>query len=131
MKDLDSKTEDKYPQWEYEELVDSMGVKVLHSVDIGQYEGDTMSLVKEGCRYGLLVYGWGSCSGCDAAQGCRTVKEATELRDQIWNEIHWEDSKKSMHKYISDKDLALEWYGTLDDKGEVAKFIDKILELTS
>lgn len=94
----------------YDELIDSFEVEVLVRVDDDDYQGDTRLLVRDGGRYGLITFGWGSCSGCDAleAAGANLV-EVTELRDQIWSQAHWEDSADLMLAYIYGKDWSLDY----------------------
>ena len=50
----------------YRDLIASMGVENLLQVDDNDYQGDSRILVRDYHRYGLLLFGWGSCSGCDA-----------------------------------------------------------------
>jgi hypothetical protein len=95
--------------WDYAELVDSMEVSVLLKVEEDNYQGDSYYLVKDGDRHGLLTFGWGSCPGCDALEACSTVAEATELRDQIFNQIHWEPTPADLLAYMDTKDWSLDW----------------------
>lgn len=100
-----------YPPYGYDELLASMEFEVLGQTEHGDYQGDTQALVRDGDRYGYLLFGWGSCSGCDALQDCSSVAEATELRDSIAEGIHWFDSAADLRKYLGDRDWALQWLG--------------------
>lgn len=111
---------DFYPDWSYQELVDSMEVETVLNVDSGDYTGDSFYLVKDGDRFGLLTFGWGSCSGCDALAGCYTVEQATKLRDEIYGQIHWEDNAAALLGYVDTKDWELDWSWN-DEAGQ--KFI--------
>lgn len=69
---------------DYEELVGSWGHEVLSFDTIGSYQGDHLVLLRDGDRYGIVVIGYGSCSGCDALQAvgprwspCVTVSTGT------------------------------------------------------
>ena len=56
----------------YEALVQTAGLTVEESCYSGDYQGDLYMIVRDGeGRYGYLVTGYGSCSGCDAYEGSR------------------------------------------------------------
>lgn len=96
--------------WSYGELVDSMDVRVLLEEHDDDYQGDSYYLLKKGREYGILVFGWGSCSGCDALEACYgDRKEATELRDSLWESITWMN-KPDMREYVNNKDWSLDYY---------------------
>lgn len=48
--------------YHYDDLVESFGYDVLVAEEEGDYQGDTMYLLRRGAEYGVLVFGWGSCS---------------------------------------------------------------------
>ncbi len=125
MKPLADESAKSYPDWGYEELIQSMEIEIIHQADIGDYQGDTFAVVRDGDRYGYLSYGWGSCTGCDAAAACSTVAEATELRDQIWNGIRWEDSAAALLAWMDGKDWSLDWEWSED---RFQKFISEAKE---
>lgn len=109
MKDLKPPTDD-YSYYSYSDLIESMEVEVLARHDDDDYQGDSRLLVRDGIRYGLLTYGWGSCSGCDALEGAGSnLADVTELRDQMWRQIHWEDSAYAMLAYVDGKDWTLDY----------------------
>jgi hypothetical protein len=97
--------------YSYGDLVDSMDVAVLLEGHDNDYQGDSFYLLKKGRQYGILVFGWGSCSGCDALEASYgDVGEITKLRDSLWESITWM-GKVDMRKYVKDKDFKLEYYG--------------------
>lgn len=54
----------------YDPILNDLG-KVLFKLDEGSYSGDTRLIYTDSnSRYGILTFGWGSCSGCDALQSC-------------------------------------------------------------
>ena len=84
-----------YPDFEkyhgesnYNPLIQSFG-EVLLQVDDNDYQGDTRVILKKDNDYGLLIFGWGSCSGCDALQACNSYKEIEELRKYLEGSIRW------------------------------------------
>lgn len=96
---------------DYSKLIDSFEVEVLRQDHDDDYSGDSRYLLRDGERYGLLFFGWGSCSGCDALQACGIQSEVTELRDLIWGYVHWENSATELIRYITDKDWSLDFRG--------------------
>lgn len=93
----------------YDTLLESFEVPIVLQVDDNDYQGDTRVLLRDGPRWGILIFGWGSCSGCDALQDCSGLAEVTELRDKMWNDIHWEGSVADMYAYVSGKDWPLDY----------------------
>ena len=68
-----------YPP-DYEQLIESIGIQIIVSVSDDGWQGDTRLLFYEEDKYGFLVFGWGSCSGCDALQACQSKKEVLTVR---------------------------------------------------
>lgn len=109
------KASDLYPNgwrdWEgdvpwpgYTPILQSLGEIIcrIDIPDIGGYNGDTQVLfreVKTG-RYGYLMFGWGSCSGCDALLRCETYAEVDELIESTYNSIRWFDSIPEALKFF-------------------------------
>jgi hypothetical protein len=110
---------------DYDPLLESMGYEILLQIDDEDYQGDSRLLFKNGDQYGLLIFGWGSCSGCDALQACDTFKEIEELREGLNNDIKW-DTREGLLKYIEEKDWELEWSWHAE---ETKEFVDKVIEL--
>lgn len=103
----------------YRELIDSFGVTVLVVDEDCDYQGDSRYLLKKGRQFGILEFGWGSCSGCDALEACSgNVAGMTKLRDELWNKIHWERGPRALLNYIEKKDWSLEY-------GNWGEFIDE------
>jgi hypothetical protein len=99
----------------YAELIDSMGFDaVLAEVSTDDYQGDTYSLAIQGSRIGLVVFGWGSCSGCDALDAAHgNLAELTQVRDDIYKGVHWFDSYQSLADWLNDKTKdGNRWYAT-------------------
>jgi hypothetical protein len=103
----------------YRDLIDSTGVENLHQVDDNDYQGDSRVLVRDYHRYGLLFFGWGSCSGCDALQAAEgNPAELATLRADLRRKIHREDSAADLLAYIEGKDWTLDVRG--DDEASRA-----------
>lgn len=73
---------------EYEEIVATFG-EILIEAHEGSYQGDSKYLVKKGDLYGIVTFGWGSCSGCDALQACNTQEDIDQLQDDLERGIVW------------------------------------------
>lgn len=108
----------------YEEIVDTFECQTILEADDNDYQGDSYKLLKNTAgNYGILIFGWGSCSGCDALQAIvdyisiqipeqrkeQILRELTELRDQMYSSITWR-SRNEMVEYITGKQFDLEWY---------------------
>lgn len=100
-----------YPDYGYDELIASFEYEVLGQLDTGSYQGDTQVLLRDGDRYGYLLFGWGSCSGCDAMADCRNVAQATELRDELVAGITWFDTAAELLSFLENRDWDLQWLG--------------------
>lgn len=74
---------------DYGPLLESFGYEILLRVDDHDYQGDSRVIFKDGNDYGLLIFGWGSCSGCDALQACDSYEEIDELRREMHSYIKW------------------------------------------
>ena len=92
---------------DYDPMLKAFG-KIVIQVDDHDYQGDSRLLYDEYGRIGYLMFGWGSCSGCDALQACDTIDEVQELCDELQDSIKWFDDKKS----------ALEWFENHDWEGD-------------
>lgn len=105
----------------YQPLLDSIGNIVLQ-VDEDDYQGDSFVLYHKNKQIGLLIFGWGSCSGCDALQACETVEEVEKLRDELITSIIWKSPSKMLF-YLKEKDWNLD-YGYNEEKKD---FIEKAI----
>lgn len=84
----------------YSPIVDSFG-EVLVRVDDEDYEGDSFVLLKKDGLYGLLIFGWGSCSGCDALQHCESYAEIGELIQKLRTSITWFSTIEQAKRHIN------------------------------
>lgn len=111
--------------YDYQPMLDEFG-EILLQVDDDDYQGDSFLIYKKDNKYGLLIFGWGSCSGCDALQACDDIDEVQELMDSLYNSITWFDSLQELKNYISNNDIMeLKWYCHSDT---FKKFKRQILE---
>lgn len=90
--------------WSYINLIETTDVKVVLESSDDDYQGNTIALVKQGRRWGILEFGWGSCSGCDALQACYTVADYEELRSELYEGITWFNTLPALRKFVRDHD---------------------------
>lgn len=99
--------EPAYPS--YEAIVASWGFEVVEFNTFGYYQGDHAVLLRDGDRWGVTVFGYGSCSGCDALQdiigyrdetGWATRPEVVELSDGLREAVQWFDSRAEMVAWL-------------------------------
>ena len=93
-----------YGPGDYTPLLDSMGYETLLSVDDSDSQGDSRLILRDGARYGVLIFGWGSCSGCDALQGCSSMKEIDDLRTSLRDSVKWFEPKAECLHYFETHD---------------------------
>lgn len=111
--------------YSYQPMIHSLGYKILLQIDDHDYQGDSRLLFQNGDQYGYLIFGWGSCSGCDALQGAQSYLELEHLRLYLYENIQW-DTKENLFQYIKNKDWELEWSW---HSAETQKFINEALKL--
>lgn len=106
----------------YSPLLEAIGTIVVR-VDDGYYQGDTRVLFRDGDRWGLLLLGWGSCSGCDALQACSSYEELQELCERVEDQVQWGTCEETIARLRS-KDWEAE--ATFRSK-ETTEFVTKSL----
>lgn len=115
-----------HPDWEpsYEDLIALGCDEVVVSASFGDYQGDSHVIGRRGTQYGFQTYGWGSCSGCDALEGCRTAEDLAGLAVSmatLWS--HWADSAEDMLKWIEGHDWEGQWSFYAEREEEARKTI--------
>lgn len=98
------------------ELVRTFGSNISIVERDGDYQGNDYYLLREGNKYGMIILGFGSCSGCDILQGMyedahfsNDFAELIQYRDKMYESIVWR-TRSQMKEYILTKDFELEWY---------------------
>jgi hypothetical protein len=112
----------------YHPLIASMGfetVIVVHD-DSNTGGGDSRFIFKHGDFYGLLIFGWGSCSGCDRLQACRTVGELEDLRKFLFDSIKW-GSASELLTYVREHDWKGDWTWHRPETHKFIKLADEYL----
>jgi hypothetical protein len=103
----------------YNDLVLTMGVEIIEQETFGEFEGDIVYHVKRGDEHGILIVGFGSCSGCDALQGTLCYSDewtddiernVTALRDQLQASIIWPTEGKTLTEMIEERISGSGWW---------------------
>lgn len=114
-----------YPPMSYDEIVANQG-EILKDWTIGDWQGDYVYLLKNGDKYAFTVIGYGSCSGCDALEGCGNDEEFNELREDIISGIVW-GTKQDVYDYVNNQE-ANRWYFHESEWVDIRKEIMEILK---
>lgn len=92
-------------------------------VDENNYQGDSWVLYRDAARgWGFLVFGWGSCSGCDLLQACNQWEETASLFGELKKAVKWFRTAGECLDYMEQHD----WKG--DHFGSNAQFLNLFLE---
>lgn len=103
--------------YDYEPLLKTLG-EIVVQVDDDEYQGDSYLVLRDGERFGYLIFGWGSCSGCDWLQDCNSYEDVAELHADLVSKIHWEPSSAELRKWMIERDWSLQHdsYGSRFDE---------------
>ena len=115
----------------YDALLGSMDVTILIETHTqSSCEGDSWYLLQNSAGdCGFLVFGWGSCPGCDAAEAVENAEEATQLRDTLWRSIRWHATGAEMHAWLASFDWGSQYFG--GDKTFTERFLPAALAYTA
>lgn len=114
----------EYGVADYNPLIKSLG-EITLKVDDHDYQGDSRVIFKRGGEYGLMIFGWGSCSGCDALQACSTYQDIEDLRSRLEADIRWE-SPVNLLVYFQTHD----WEGDYSyQQEEMKRFVKEAADL--
>lgn len=108
MKKADEIYDNSWGWWDYQPMLNEFG-NILLQKDEQDYQGDSFLIYEKDDKYGYLTFGWGSCSGCDALQGCNSIDEVQELMDKLYSDIKWFYSLDALKEYFKETDWALQY----------------------
>jgi hypothetical protein len=124
---------DLYPQcdsdyfsvYSYQPMIDSFGETLVVGSGRG-YQGDTYVLLEDAGLIGLIIFGWGSCPGCDALQGCKNYNDLQMLYDSMKSRIQWWESAEDALRYFEEHD----WEGDYSwHQDEIRDFVMQCKDL--
>ena len=123
--------EPEYSRYEcnvsYDAIVAAFGHEILTKKEVGSYQGDTFYVLRDGDLFGWLTVGWGSCSGCDALQGCDSYQEVADLSNRIEDCIIWKDSRGELLSYLNHHDWEGDYFHGEED--EFKNFLEETKNL--
>lgn len=119
------------PPYDYSPILDELGKNILQ-VDDDDYQGDSRVLLRQSTPpawdpplYGILIFGWGSCSGCDALQACNSYEDLDALIDQMRAKVIW-GTKPQTIAFLKGHD----WEGDYTNTdGNTARFVNAAIAL--
>jgi hypothetical protein len=116
----------------YEDMVEAFGRRLLAASDTDSSEGDSYRLIADGDepdqRYGILIFGWGSCSGCDALEGCSYITEVQELANDLQDSIKWFPNKEALREYVQSHDWQGDYVWYYSDFKEFHRLVVEFLD---
>ena len=89
-------------QGDYTPIIEHLG-KVAYRLDETGYQGDSYVFYKEEDKYGIMIFGWGSCSGCDSLQACNSIQDIDNLIEEMTGYIRWFKTAKELYDWINDE----------------------------
>jgi|AGTN01.1.fsa_nt_gi hypothetical protein len=118
--------------YDYEPMVSAFGQRTLVAVDDDEYQADSYRLIADGLRdgerYGLLMFGSGSYSDGDALHKCESVEEVQSLLDRLLDSVLWFPSKEALRQYMEKHEWEGEWLwhheAFHDFRQQVVEFLD-------
>ena len=107
----------------YQPILEEIG-EIIIQIDDKDWQGDSRLMYKKDDKYGYLIFGWGSCSGCDALQACRKINEIQSLINSLVEGVKWFDSLEELKKHFSERDWELQysWH-----QKETKDFVEQVL----
>lgn len=121
----DDPNSEPHRNFDYGPLDSALGDNLVTVMD-SDYQGTTRILLRSGNNYAVYVYSWGSCSGCDFAQGCSSVSEYLDYANQAAASLKWDTAANIMARL--DADAAKERDDDLCGDRRVIEFTDKCRE---
>lgn len=114
-----------YGPSDYTPMIEDYGAVAIR-MDDDDYSGDTRILYEQpDGRIGVLIFGWGSCSGCDALQGSNSISELADLIEETRKEVQWFNSKPEALKWFQERD----WPGQYSwHEEETKRFVEQAIE---
>ena len=92
------------PPTSYTPIIDALGTVAIRADD-DYVQGDSRILYRESNgKWGYLLFGWGSCSVCDALQACESYAELNQLFCTLQAKIIWFDTAQDAQEFVVSHD---------------------------
>ena len=92
---------------DYNPMLNAIG-NIIIAVDDENCQGDSRILYQKNNKIGYLIFGWGSCPGCDALRACKNIQDVEELYQSLKKQVKWFNSKQEALDWFTNKDWELE-----------------------
>jgi len=112
----------------YKDIVESWGYEVLAFETFGSYQGDHLALLRRPDGVGLIVFGYGSCSGCDHLQAITPWGDdedddwqpVIDYAEELRTGVHWESNNDGLAAWV-DAHPENHWWSYED---EIARWLN-------
>lgn len=110
--------------WDYKPMIEAFG-NIAIIVEDDDYQGDTRVLYNNKGKIGHLIFGWGSCPGCDALQACNTIDDVQELCNELERSIEWFDNAVKALAWFEAHDWEGDWtWNDVESRRYISSAID-------
>jgi hypothetical protein len=74
----------------YDSGFEAKELKVVGCETFGDYQGDYVYVLESPTEgVGVVIVGYGSCSGCDSREACNSAEDFEELLQSVIKDIRW------------------------------------------
>lgn len=110
----------------YQGILEGLGAEILMMEETGSYQGDLVFILGDDSwltgGIGVLVQGYGSCSGCDAWEAASSFKDRLDIAADMINNIRWFPSGSELLEWLL-ADHEDQWWG---HDTEIGQFFLKV-----
>jgi hypothetical protein len=98
----------------YYEIVSNWGYEIVDWATFGDWSGDYVYILRKGDSLGVSVFGYGSCSGCDALDGLEGLQNFDELvkslSDSMLSQVRWYANAPAAINHYNGKGSGADWW---------------------
>lgn len=111
----------------YRDLIEDQGEIVLE-YRIGDYQGDLLFVIRDANSFGFVSTGYGSCSGCDYLQACKSIEEVMGLQSWLISKIKWFESLSEFKRYLTHGFQGNNWFSNEPDWDDFVSQVTRLPE---
>lgn len=104
---------EKWGPNKFQPMLESFGYEIKVRTDDSHdaYQGDTRVLFHNNNQWGILLFGWGTCPGCDFLKGVTSYinpyEELNHRRNYLHSQIRWRAATETL-EWLRAKDWSAE-----------------------
>jgi hypothetical protein len=87
--------------FDYSPIIENIGNVIIRVKD-KDYQGSTRLLLEKDECYAIFVYRWGSCSGCDTLQACKSYENVQKIMDNFNKRVEWKNKEEIVSQIKSE-----------------------------